>query len=441
MLERILLPLIFYFALVMMFVMDLNAAKPKKNIILGATIPVSHQNDEKVILRVKAFKKELIIEFVIFTLLIIPAFFMSQSASMTYTLIWLVLCLFLMNLPHIRANGDLKRYKVEAGITTNKHSIADLKLSKDEIKIVSPLYSLIALIISIVPIIYLFVVTPIYEALRIAVAPIIVSLSIVLVMILHASINKRAKDVISKDTELNRALSIIRSTIWARVFIGTNMCVSLINIAMVLSSLGLINANVSFAITVILSAIMIIIAISFEFIARHKQEELTKNLVDDSEVVDQDDYWPFDLFYYNKNDRRVMVPDRIGGNGTVNVATVPGKIITIVTALIICGIPFFGIYMYKADKTPMVVDFTNDAIVCTHMSREIEIPNENIISKKKLEKAPQLTGKINGWATENCYKGLFTTKKYGNCHIFFYSKSQDFYLVETQDMTYILGVE
>ena len=441
MMEKLFLPLVFYFVLVIMFVMDLNAAKPKKNIIMGATIPVSHQNDEKVVSRVKQFKKELIALFVIFTLLIIPAFFMSLSASMAYTLIWLVVVLFLMNIPHMRANVDLKKYKAEAGIITNKRSVADLKLSLDSVKTVSPLYSLAAVVISILPIIYLFVSVPVAEALKAVAAPAIITVAIILVMILHIIINKRAKDVVGEDTELNRALSVLRTSLWATVFIGTNLCAAFINCVMVADFLNLIGPNVSFALIAALSAVMIIIAIASEFRARHKQEELTKNMQDDLEPVDQDDYWPFDLVYYNKNDRRVTVPDRIGGNSTVNAATVPGKIIIILTALILCAIPFLGIYVYKADQTPMTVEFTGDAVIATHMSREMEIPNREIISRTKLEKAPELTGRVKGFSTENCRKGIFTTKDYGTCEVFFSKKAKDFYLVKTKDTTYILGVE
>jgi uncharacterized membrane protein len=55
----------------------------------------------------------------------------------------------------------------------------------------------------------------------------------------------------------------------------------------------------------------------------------------DLELQDDDDNWILGMFYYNPNDTRLNVEKRFGYGGTVNIAHPAGKVIMIITALLL----------------------------------------------------------------------------------------------------------
>ena len=65
----------------------------------------------------------------------------------------------------------------------------------------------------------------------------------------------------------------------------------------------------------------------------------------DLELQDDDDNWILGMFYYNKNDTRLNVEKRFGYGGTINMAHPAGKVIGIVSAVILVGSLILIIYM------------------------------------------------------------------------------------------------
>ena len=63
------------------------------------------------------------------------------------------------------------------------------------------------------------------------------------------------------------------------------------------------------------------------------------------ELTDDDDNWILGMFYYNKNDTRLNVEKRLGYGATINLAHPAGKVIGIVSALILIGSLIMIIYL------------------------------------------------------------------------------------------------
>ena len=59
--------------------------------------------------------------------------------------------------------------------------------------------------------------------------------------------------------------------------------------------------------------------VGLELRVRRLQEKLTADSGGDF-YVDEDDHWIWGMFYYNPNDRRLIVNDRVGMNTSVNLA-------------------------------------------------------------------------------------------------------------------------
>lgn len=433
--------LIFYSCILIMLVMNLNDAKPKKNIILGATIPVSHQNDARVTEIVKQYKKESIIAHVILTALLIPSVFVSMSANLFYSMTWLVFAMVGQQYPFIRANKALIQYKKEQGLRGETSKVVDLKLSAVDIKASSPWISMIPFVLSLGPIVYT-VANPADGKLgTLLFAYITTSACILLCMVLHIFVARRAKDVVSNNTDINKALSVIRTRNWAKMFIGTNFILCILNYMMFADiAFSAFSANTMFIAIVVITVVLLGFAMYVEFDTRNKQYKYTTaNPEFSSAILDEDDYWIWGMFYYNPNDNRFMIPDRVGSNTTVNMAKPAGKAMMGVSALLIAACPFIGAYFYYADQVPMTLEFTDTAIIATHMSEEYNIPLDEIVKQEKFDEVPEIISKINGYATDKVYKGTFSTKDYGVCEVFFSTDATEFYVVETEDETYILG--
>lgn len=148
-----------------------------------------------------------------------------------------------------------------------------------------------------------------------------------------------------------------------------------------------LSANVSFGAVLLLTVFIILYALYVDFDTRSKQYEYTTaNPEFSSANFDEDDYWLLGMVYYNPNDNRLMIPDRVGTNTTVNTAKPAGMILMAVSALLIAACPFIGGYFYYAEKVPMALEFTDTAIIATHMSEEYRIPTAEIVRQEKSEK-------------------------------------------------------
>ena len=55
------------------------------------------------------------------------------------------------------------------------------------------------------------------------------------------------------------------------------------------------------------------------------------------ELQDDDDNWILGMFYYNKKDTRLNVEKRLGYGSTINMAHPAGKVISIITVLLLIG--------------------------------------------------------------------------------------------------------
>ncbi len=434
--------LCFYSCILLMLIINLNEIKPKKNIILGATIPYTHLGSSDVKAITGKYKKESLIIHAVLIAAVIPCFFVPDSAMLFYLMTWLTVAIVVQALPYIKANKALRSFKKSISDSAGtKEKVVDLKLSSIDIKAASPYHSLVPAIISLIPCAYLLFKPAGKATADMLFAYILISACILLCMVLHIITNRRSRDAVSENTDINKALSTIRKRNWAKMFIGLNYALAFMNLVIFADiTLGILSPVAAFISLSAFTVFVIVYSLSIDLDTRKKQQEYTGKNSEASQIVaDEDDYWIFGMFYYNPNDKRVMIPDRVGTNTTVNMATKVGKSLMILSAVIILAMPFIGAWFWYADEYPMTVEFTDTAIVATHLSEEYNIPLDEVVSKKELKKCPKLTTKINGWNTSKVAKGTFRSAEYGICEVFISTDAETFYVIETDDTTYILG--
>lgn len=440
MIFQIVMTLIFWSTILLMYIMYLNETKAKKNIILGITIPYSHQNDEPVKAAVANYKKQSAITFAILTLAVIPSAFLTQAGSMFYLLTWMTFSMIIIVIPYVIANRKLRAYKLAENLKGNATMHADLKLSSAQIKALSPYYSLIPFAISLAPVVYFLITAP-NNIGDVALTSAIMPATILLCMVLHIYVNRRKKDSATSNTDINFALSEIRTKNWSKLYIGLNGILALLSLLFFATiAFDFLSEMVVTLSLLALSMVTVLVALFVDLDTRKKQREYTKNNLGDDLVVDDDDYWYFGMFYSNPNDNRLMIPDRVGTNTTVNMAKPIGRFLMSLSALCIVGLPFVGAWLYGAENAPMTVDFTDTAIVATHRKVIYDIPLDSIESMEKTDKCPEILTRVKGLASENVQRGLFKVKGLGTCEIFVSSESDEFAIIKTEDgTTYIIG--
>lgn len=103
------LPIILYFVL-------RNETKPKKNLILGVTLPVDARTDGAVEALCTNFRQQNALLTLFITLLAIPPFFLKyDSMVFTYFMTWLLVAIAASFILYAAYNKKLKRLKAENG--------------------------------------------------------------------------------------------------------------------------------------------------------------------------------------------------------------------------------------------------------------------------------------------------------------------------------------
>ena len=124
--------------------------------------------------------------------------------------------------------------------------------------------------------------------------------------------------------------------------------------------------------------------------------------------MDEDDKWIWGQIYYNPDDSRLIVNNRVGVNSTVNVARPMGKVLLGVVVLLLAAMPLLGVWMENMADTPVALEVTEDTLTAIHGRTRYEIDMADIADVELVEQLPYMT-RTNGTALDNVLKGWFTS--------------------------------
>ena len=189
--------------------------------------------------------------------------------------------------------------------------------------------------------------------------------------------------------------------------------------------------------TAVLTVAIFVTVLVIEFKIRHIQQNL--NRTQPSEILmDEDDYWPYGAFYYNKNDNSSLVNSRTGMGTTMNLAKPLGKWITGFALLILLAMPLIGIWLIDEEFSDVHMTLTATELVATHGSSSYEINLDDIYSVELLDSLPQCSRNW-GTAMETILKGDFSVKGIGpHCTLCVNTDTDVFLLIRTDDGKYYL---
>ena len=100
----------------LMYALLRNEAKPKKNIIVGVTLPPESHDEEAVLAITQKYQKELLWITILSMVPVVPSVFIkSFGVSLTVWLLWTYAICFLGYIPYVRCNKALHRLKEARG--------------------------------------------------------------------------------------------------------------------------------------------------------------------------------------------------------------------------------------------------------------------------------------------------------------------------------------
>jgi hypothetical protein len=173
------------------------------------------------------------------------------------------------------------------------------------------------------------------------------------------------------------------------------------------------------------------------FSMRKKQDQFVLQ-AGDYRYGDDDQYWRYGI-YINPKDPKIMVPDRIGMNLSINLGRPAGKIILAATGILTIAVLFFA-------TVPMFInDFSSHAFQATIEKKQIElsaplaktrsIPFNQITAVSLIDDLPQERIRTMGAATDSYLTGEF--KVAGKpAYLLIYTKSHPILKIETREKVY-----
>ena len=386
---------IFWIAPLLGYLMT-NNAKFKKNIAVGVTFMEEGKQDAEVIARLNRYKKQIKMITIVLLLAVIPGVFVSKFwILLTYYLVWTDVTMFIYAIPFYLCNKDLKAIKKRRGWV--QHSGEKVEIDMENIpnfKEISPLLFIIPCIVSLLPLIWdrTFYVLYITSA-----------ASVLVFWFSYRYFYRNRSEKVNEERDLTRVLTQIRHYNWSKIWIAASW------LTIPLSFSGLLFISHPFmalAIIFITTGAICIGAVAIEVKLRKMQERLTKGSGVGA-IVDEDDKWIGGMIYYNPNDSRLIVNERVGMNTTLNLARTSGKVITLFLLILILALPFTGPAMNVYYKQPINIEITKDEVEASQGITNYRIKLSDIKNVELIDELSDDLVRVNGTSFDDLLKGDF----------------------------------
>lgn len=386
---------IFWIAPLLGYIMT-NNAKFKKNIAVGVTFMEEGKKDAEVIARLNRYKKQVKMITIVLLLALIPGVFVSRFwILLTYYLVWTYVTMFIYAIPFYLCNKDLKAIKKRRGWVQHQGEKVEIDMENiPNFKEISPLLFIIPCIVSLLPLIWdrTFYVLYITSA-----------ASVLVFWFSYRYFYRNRSEKVNEEKDLTRVLTQIRHYNWSKIWIVA----SWMTIPLSFSGLLFIS-HPALALTLIflVTAVICVEAVSIEVKLRKMQEKLTRGSGVGA-IVDEDDKWIGGMIYYNPNDSRLIVNERVGMNTTLNLARTSGKVITLFLLILILALPFTGPAMNVYYKQPIKIEVTKDEVEASQGITNYRIKLSDIKNVELIDELSDDLVRVNGTSFDDLLKGDF----------------------------------
>ena len=382
---------------VLMYFMLANETKFKKNLAVGVTFPQKGREDSQVLDTLARFKRTELA--VCVGLMALGAVGMALQAGFVLWLIWIDIVMVAPYVVYAIYNTRLKTLKREKGWAVQSLRTASISAAAIETKWLSPWWFVPAVVLALLPVAFdpfnwvLWVLDAVMAA---------------LCFFGYRYLYRNRAETVDDNDALTQALTRVRRRAWGQLWLICAWMMAFVSLWVWLSPMLFprwpwldMTAAMALAVVVVAATLRV------EFRTRHVQEKLTANS-GMGFYVDEDDKWIWGQIYYNPDDSRLIVNNRVGVNTTVNVAKPAGKALLGVVIVLLVAMPLLGVWMENMSKTPVGLEITDTAVVATHGRTRYEVALEDIEEAEVLDALPYMT-RTNGTGLDSVLKGRFST--------------------------------
>ena len=413
-----------------MYFVQKNECKPKKNIIVGVTLPYEAQGDGEVLALLERYKREMKLICWIMLAAGLPSLFLrSFGAFLTVWMLWVEAICVIFFIPYVRCNKALRRLK-EARCWRQREEVpqvvTDLQAAAEEIRWLSPWWFLPPFLIALIP---LFFEPDVWWAWTVC------AVMVPVFYLCYRWLYRNRAEVVDADSQRTMALTRIRRYNWGKFWLVMAWATGIFN---ALLWLTLNHVWLCMGVCLLYGLITVAEAVSIELRVRRLQEKLTADS-GRGYYVDDDDRWLWGAFYYNPDDCRVIVNARTGINATFNLAKRPGQIIALFLAAMMLALPLVGVWEMRMERAPVELEVTKTELVGTYFGGEWSVTLEDIAEIQVLPERPKLR-RVAGTGMENALTGQFSAEDWGRVTVCIDPRTGPWLLVTAEDGTlYLFG--
>jgi uncharacterized membrane protein len=414
---------------------------PKKNIVLGITLPYTKLHESEIKLIQDAYKRELGIAALLLALLPFITFFLPwTSINISILMNWTMLVIIVLFLVYTKYHKRLKAYK-HLGHWEGPSSDAVKDVSKNLIVPVKPINRILFVlpaVLSFLPVMFdirAMVIEP-ENGWRLISSGMFFVLTVSCILF-YPIIYRQKAEIIDEDNQINHRLTSIRRYNWSKFWLWFEWMTGIFSILFWLIITGNITGTIGMIGIVVYTILVLWIAMKAEFDTRNAQNKLSEESTSPL-YLDEDKYWMNGMFYYNQEDKHLMINQRVGMGTTINLARTSGKVIMLFSAVCLLLLPFTSIYIIREEFTPLKVEVVEDSIVVTHTSKVCTIPVEDISSASIIDTLPSRS-KIIGTGMDNLLKGTFNMSGYGSSKVYLNPKESPFLVITTDNEDYFIN--
>ena len=201
-----------------------NETKPKKNIILGVTLPFFARDDVQVLQIGTDFRRKVWFWTILLVILGVPPCFLPWfSVQMTIYFLWLIAVIMVPSFLYARANLRLKALKKEKSWFFQPYAgqtVVDLSTVGIHSKPLSGWWFVPPLVISLVPIVLAWRQGTGDELTGWIISCGSIAAMVLLSWVCYPLIFRQKADVVDEDSHVNEALTNVRRVNWGRAWIA-----------------------------------------------------------------------------------------------------------------------------------------------------------------------------------------------------------------------------